>query len=91
MTKFTSADQKGDVFVRGVFRVSVSLDGKKMLYRMGETWHVVGTDAPPASGKQRMLRSTVGSGAPGSRGTGSKVRSGLAAATSELLVPKSMA
>jgi hypothetical protein len=33
----------------------------------------------------------VGSGADGSRGTGSKVRAGLAAARSELLVPKSTA
>ena len=51
LTKFTSADQKSDVFVRGVSRVTVSLDGKKMLYRLGEAWHVVGTDAPPQAGK----------------------------------------
>jgi len=51
INKFSVADRKSDVFVRGVFRVTVSLDGKKMLYRMGESWYVVGTDAPPAAGK----------------------------------------
>ncbi|MHB1313030.1 MAG: S41 family peptidase [Gemmatimonadaceae bacterium] len=49
--KFTLADAKADVFVRGVTRVSVSADGKKILYRAGDTWTVVGTDAPPAAGK----------------------------------------
>ena len=49
--KFTLADRKADVFVRGVSRVSVSLDGKKMLYQSGESWSVVGTDAAPAPGK----------------------------------------
>jgi hypothetical protein len=46
---------------------------------------------PPASGKQRMLLRMVGSGASGSSGTGSKTRSRLAAASRELLVPKSIA
>ena len=49
--KFTVADAKVDVFVRGVRRVSLSADGKKMLYQSGESWSVVGTDAPPAAGK----------------------------------------
>ena len=49
--KFTVADRKAEVFVRGVTQVSVSGDGKKMLYQSGETWSVVGTDALPAPGK----------------------------------------
>ena len=51
LNKFTLADRKADVFVRGVAHVSISLDGKKMLYQSGEAWSVVGTDAPPAPGK----------------------------------------
>ncbi len=38
-----------------------------------------------------MLLRMVGSAAPGSSGTGSNTRSSFAAATSELLVPKSIA
>ena len=51
LSKFTLADLKADAFVRGLRNVSISLDGKKMLYRSGEVWAVVGTDAPPAPGK----------------------------------------
>ena len=51
LSKFTLADRKSDAFVRGLRNVSISLDGKKMLYRSGEDWAVVGTDAPPAPGK----------------------------------------
>lgn len=50
-SKFTLAERKADAFVRGVRDASVSLDGKKLLYLAGETWSVVGTDAPPAPGK----------------------------------------
>ncbi len=50
-SKFTLAEKKADAFVRGVRELSVSADGKKLLYLSGETWAVVGTDAPPAPGK----------------------------------------
>lgn len=49
--KFTVADAKVDVFVRGVQRISLAADGKKMLYQSGDVWSVVGTDAPPTPGK----------------------------------------
>ncbi len=49
--KFTVTDAKLDVFVRGVQRISLSGDGKKMLYQSGDVWSVVGTDAPPTPGK----------------------------------------
>lgn len=49
--KYTVADGKSDVYTRGVTRVSVSADGKKILLQSGPQWQVVGTDAPPAPGK----------------------------------------
>ena len=48
--KFELKDAKAKEFVRDVRQVSVSADGKKMLYQMGGSWHVVGTDAPPKAG-----------------------------------------
>ena len=49
--KFTLAKAKAEVFVKGASRVSVSGDGKKLVFRSGESWSVVGTDAPPEAGK----------------------------------------
>ena len=49
--KFVLADAKADVFVRGASQVSVSGDGKKILYRAGPAWIVTGTDRPPEAGK----------------------------------------
>ncbi len=45
--KFTLEDREATEFATGVERVSVSADGKKLLYRPGKTWSVVGTDSPP--------------------------------------------
>jgi tricorn protease len=45
--KFTLDKREPAVFARGVGRPSVSADGKKMLYRSGTNWHVVGTERPP--------------------------------------------
>jgi tricorn protease len=49
--KFVLADAKVEVFLRGVSRVSVSGDGKKILARSGQNWIVSGTDRPPEAGK----------------------------------------
>jgi tricorn protease len=49
--KFTLADAKTDVFVRGVTLFSVSLDGKKALTHAGPVWSVVATDKAPEAGK----------------------------------------
>jgi tricorn protease len=51
INKFVLADAKTDVFVRGATMVAISGDGKKLLYRAGPTWSVVGTDRPPEPGK----------------------------------------
>ncbi len=48
--KFALKDAKATDFVSGVSQVSISADGKKILFRKGKTWHVVGTDAPPKEG-----------------------------------------
>jgi tricorn protease len=48
--KFSVEERKADVFLRGASRMSVSADGKKLLYQTGDTWHVVGTEHAPAGG-----------------------------------------
>ncbi len=45
--KFSLAERKADVFVRGAAAVSISKDGEKMLFRSGQQWRVVGTARPP--------------------------------------------
>jgi tricorn protease len=45
--KFTLEKREPAVFKSGVSNMSVSADGKKVLYRSGTNWHVVGTDGPP--------------------------------------------
>ncbi|HKJ01748.1 MAG TPA: PDZ domain-containing protein, partial [Longimicrobiales bacterium] len=45
--KFSLEDRKADVFTRSVSAVSVSNDGKKMLFRSGRNWRVVDTGRPP--------------------------------------------
>ena len=52
--KFTLEDRESTEFASGVSRVSVSADGKKILYRSGKTWSVVGTDSPPSNGKGQL-------------------------------------
>lgn len=49
--KFTLADGKTEVFTRGVTRVAVSEDGKKILLQTGQQWTVTGTEAPPQPGR----------------------------------------
>ena len=46
--KFTLEKRKSAEFIDGVSNVSVSADGKKMLFKKGSTWHVVDTAEPPA-------------------------------------------
>jgi tricorn protease len=64
--KFTLKDRESDVFAKGAGSVSLSSDGKKMLYRMGRNWHVVGTSRAPEPGKGRLkltLRANIDPGA----------------------------
>ncbi len=49
--KYTLAKAKAEVFVKGAGQVAVSGDGKKLLFRSGPAWSVVGTEAPPEPGK----------------------------------------
>jgi tricorn protease len=49
--KFSLEKRKAEKFLEGVADVSVSADGKKMLYRKGDKRSVTGTDSPPAAGK----------------------------------------
>lgn len=49
--KFTLADGKVELFTRGVTRVAVSDDGKKLLLQTGQQWTVTGTEAPPQPGR----------------------------------------
>ena len=49
--KFPLANAKAEVFVKGAGPVAVSEDGKKLLFRSGPAWSVVGTEAPPEPGK----------------------------------------
>ncbi|HZD06477.1 MAG TPA: hypothetical protein VE173_16310, partial [Longimicrobiales bacterium] len=46
--RFSLEDREAKVFVRGAAGpISVSADGKKLLFRSGRSWRVVGTDRPP--------------------------------------------
>jgi tricorn protease len=53
--KFSLEDREAKPFLEEVSSVSVSADGKKLLYRSGEMWKVVGTEAPP-SGEEKPLK-----------------------------------
>jgi len=52
--KFSLEDREAKVFVTGVSEVSISGDGKKLLYKSGERWLVVGAEAKP-SGEEKPL------------------------------------
>lgn len=54
LRRFDLAKRKAEVFVSGVSLPAASADGKKLLYRQGEQWFVVGTDAPPKGGDGRL-------------------------------------
>ena len=51
--RFDLKKRKADEFLSGVTLYSVSRDGKKLLYRAGDQWGIVGTDTPvkPGDGK----------------------------------------
>jgi tricorn protease len=46
--RFSVEERKASVFVRGASNVSVSGDGKQLLFRSGRQWRVVGTERPAA-------------------------------------------
>ena len=48
--KFTLEEREAEEFVKGISDVSVSADGKKMLYQSGPKWSVVDTGSPPEGG-----------------------------------------
>lgn len=54
LQRFDMEKRKVVPFVTGATNVSLSSDGKKLLYRSGQTWSVVGTDAPPAAGAGKL-------------------------------------
>jgi len=45
--KFSLKDREAKDFASHVSQVSVSRDGKKILFRSGDQWRVVGTESPP--------------------------------------------
>ena len=57
--KWDMTKRKADVFATGVSRVSVSRDGKKLMWQQGPAWAVVGADAPPKPG-DGALRISLG-------------------------------
>jgi len=46
--KFTLEDREADEFVSDASQVTVSADGKKMLFRSGSRWRIVGTASKPS-------------------------------------------
>jgi tricorn protease len=58
LQKFTMSDRKVDVYTRGVSRVSVSADGRKLLYQSGGQW-VVGDAARAPEGSTGRLTVTL--------------------------------
>jgi len=52
--KFSLEKREAKVFAKSVSAVSISGDGKKLLYKSGESWLVVGTEAPP-TGEEKPL------------------------------------
>lgn len=56
--KYVLKDRKAQPFADGVQEYRLSNDGKKLLYRSGGTWRVVGTEAKPAS-DDGLLKNTA--------------------------------
>ena len=52
--RFEMKTRKAVVFVTGANAVSVSADGKKLLYRSGQAWNVVDSEKPPAAGTGKL-------------------------------------
>ncbi|HYW31146.1 MAG TPA: PDZ domain-containing protein [Gemmatimonas sp.] len=48
--KWDMSRRRADVFTTGVTTVSTTADGKKLMWRAGTAWAVVGADAPPRAG-----------------------------------------
>jgi tricorn protease len=48
--RFSLSKRKAEVFATSAQLASASGDGKRLLYRQGEQWFVVGTEAPPKPG-----------------------------------------
>ncbi|MCG6927260.1 MAG: PDZ domain-containing protein, partial [Acidobacteria bacterium] len=49
--RFSLEEREAEVFARGARQVSVSMDGKKLLYRTEDGWTIVGTDGPGGNGE----------------------------------------
>lgn len=47
--EFTLEDRETEEFVSGASQVAVSADGKKMLFRTGSRWRIVGTGSKPGN------------------------------------------
>ncbi len=52
--KFTIEKRESKEFAKGARRVSVSADGKKMLFQSGGKWKVVDTGEPPGDGGETL-------------------------------------
>jgi tricorn protease len=52
--RYDMKKRKAESFVSPVSLFSLSRDGKKLLYRSGETWIITGTDAPPKPGDGKI-------------------------------------
>lgn len=52
--KLVLEDRKAEEFASGVSDVSVSADGTKMLFRVGDSWRVVETASPPGNGDDSL-------------------------------------
>ena len=48
--KFSLEEREAEVFVEGVRHAAISGDGKKLLYRQGDSWHVADTTLTPQPG-----------------------------------------
>jgi tricorn protease len=52
--RFSIESREAQVFARGASGGVVSADGRKLLYRSGQDWHVVGTERPPEANAGRL-------------------------------------
>lgn len=57
--KWDMAKRRAELFATGVSTVSTSADGRKLLWRAGTAWAVVGAEAPPKAG-DGALRVSLG-------------------------------
>ena len=52
--KYKFKDRKPSEFIKGAGAFSLSADGKKILYRSGDSWTVSDTTTPPTGGKGKL-------------------------------------